>query len=89
MLLMLGSANRDPDVFPDPDRLDLARRDNRHLAFSQGPHFCLGGALGRLEAQVAIGTVVRRSPRLRRLEADLRWRPNVFLRGLETLSIAI
>jgi cytochrome P450 len=53
VLLMLGSANRDPEQFADPDTPNLARRDNRHLAFSQGPHFCLGAVLARLEAKIA------------------------------------
>jgi cytochrome P450 len=89
VLLLLGSANRDPLQFPEPDRLDLARRDNRHLAFGQGPHFCLGAALGRLEAQVALGTLVQRFPQVHLTGAELRWRPNVFLRGLQSLPVAL
>lgn len=87
VLLMLGSANRDPVQFVEPDALDLGRRDNRHLAFSHGPHFCLGAALARLEGRVALATLVRRFPNLRLLETELRWRPNVFLRGLESLLV--
>jgi cytochrome P450 len=89
VLLMLGSANRDPAQFQDPDSLDLARRDNRHLAFSQGPHFCLGAVLGRLEGQIAIGTLVRRFPNLRLAATELSWRANVFLRGLEALPVTL
>jgi cytochrome P450 len=59
---MVSAANRDPRAFPDPDRLDIERRPNRHIAFGRGIHFCLGAALSRVEAQVAIGTVVRRLP---------------------------
>jgi len=89
VLLMLGSANRDPAQFHDPDSLDLGRPDNRHLAFSQGPHFCLGAALGRLEGQIAIGTLVRRFPNLRLAATELSWRANVFLRGLEALPVSM
>jgi len=89
VLLMLGSANRDPSQFVEPDVLDLGRRDNRHLAFSQGPHFCLGAILARLECQIALGALVRRFPQMRLAETDLRWRPNVFLRGLERLAITV
>jgi len=87
VLLMLGSANRDPVQFAEPDALDLGRRDNRHLAFSHGPHFCLGAALARLEGQIALAALVRRFPNLRLRETELRWRPNVFLRGLESLPV--
>ena len=92
----LAAANRDPDQFPDPDRLDITRQENRHLAFSFGPHFCLGAALARLEGQIAIGTVLRRMPQLRlepplSVEAPLeefRWRDNPVFHGLESLPVA-
>jgi len=89
VLLMLGSANRDPEQFIDPDSLDLGRRDNRHLAFSQGPHFCLGAALARLEGQIAIKAVLQRFQSLRIQDDEYKWRPNVFLRGLERLNVSV
>jgi cytochrome P450 len=61
--LCIGAANRDPDQFPDPDRLDLARAPNRHLAFGSGPHQCAGMHLARLEGRVAIGRFLARFPR--------------------------
>ncbi len=92
----LAAANRDPDQFPHPDRLDITRQENRHLAFSFGSHFCLGAALARLEGQIAIGTVLRRMPQLRlepplSVEAPLeefRWRDNPVFHGLESLPVA-
>jgi len=85
--LLLGSANRDPARFPDPDRFDIARGDNRHVSFGAGIHFCLGAPLARLEAEVALGTLLRRFPRLR-LETDtLEWRTNRALRGLVSLQV--
>jgi pimeloyl-[acyl-carrier protein] synthase len=86
--LLLGAANRDPEQFPDPDRLDIGRTPNRHDAFSFGIHFCVGAPLGRAEAAIAIGTVLRRLPNLK-LESEIpRWRPTMNNRGLQTLPVA-
>ncbi|MEE8557330.1 MAG: cytochrome P450 [Myxococcota bacterium] len=83
----LGSANRDPAKFVDPDELDISRRENQHLSLGLGIHFCLGASLARLEAQLVIGTVVQRMPRLS-LETDkLDWRPGIVLRGLRALPV--
>jgi cytochrome P450 PksS len=87
--VVLASANRDERQFPDPGFLDIAREPNRHLSFGLGTHFCLGAALARLEAQIAIGTLLRRLPALR-LGAPLNtlhWRRGALLRGLEALSL--
>jgi len=88
VLLMLGSANRDAEQFGDPDALNLARADNRHLAFSQGPHFCLGAVLARLEGQIALSTILQRFASLEIAADPLGWRPNVFLRGLAALVVS-
>jgi cytochrome P450 len=88
LLLVLGAANRDPAQFAEPDRLDLGRADHRHLAFSLGPHFCLGAALARLEASVAFESLLRRLPRLRAGPAPPVRRPDFFLRGLASLPVA-
>ena len=87
--LLLGAANHDPSVFPDPDRLDLGRRDNRHVSFGFGIHFCLGAGLARLEGQLAIGALVARAPGLALDVADdaLAWRPGWLLRGLASLPV--
>jgi cytochrome P450 PksS len=87
---VIASANRDERQFPNPDRLDVTREPNKHLAFGLGAHFCLGAPLARLEGQIAINTLLRRAPALRLAVAPdgLRWRRGLILRGLEALPVA-
>jgi cytochrome P450 len=84
---LIGAANRDPAQFPDPDRLDVGRPDNRHLAFGAGIHFCLGAPLARLEGAVAIAALVGRAPNIELASDDLQWRETVTLRGLSRLPV--
>jgi len=86
-ILLLGAANRDPRQFTDPDRLDVTRAENRHLAFGMGIHFCLGAPLARIEGQIAIGEMVRRlgSPELAVAEPE--YKENITLRGLASLPV--
>lgn len=88
LILLLAAANRDPDVFPDPDRLDITRTDNRHLTFSHGIHYCLGAALARAEGQIAIGQLVERFPRIEVLEEPT-YRDHFVLRGLNSLRVSV
>jgi cytochrome P450 len=87
VLCLLGSANRDPAVYPDrPDRLDIARPNVRPLSFGGGIHFCLGAQLARIEAEIAIATLLRRLPELKLDDAENpEWRPTFVLRGLKRL----
>ena len=87
VIAVMGAANRDPERFPDPDRLDLARTDNRHLAFGWAAHFCFGAALARIEGQVSFSTILRRMPELALQQVPLRWRTNLGLRGLVALPV--
>jgi len=87
VLCLLGSANRDPAVYPDrPDRLDVTRPNVKPLSFGGGIHFCLGAQLARLEAEIAIATLLRRLPNLRIDDVENpEWRPTFVLRGLKRL----
>ncbi|WP_320780840.1 aldehyde dehydrogenase family protein [Streptomyces sp. CRN 30] len=87
LFLCIGAANRDPARFPDPDRLDLTRPTSGHLAFGHGAHYCLGAHIGRMTAEAAVTTVLRRLPGLRPAGTP-RWRPSMFERGLATLPVA-
>jgi cytochrome P450 len=88
MMLLLAAAHRDPAEFERPDTFDPGRGTLRHLAFGRGPHFCLGAPLARLEASVALSAVTTRFPRAR-LAGDPVYKPNVTLRGLSTLAVAV
>ena len=83
----IGAADRDPAQFPDPDRLDLGRTDNRHIAFGWGIHFCIGAPLARVEGQIALNTLLKRQPKLA-LAATPQHRQSLTLRGLTTLPVA-
>jgi len=86
--IMLAAANRDPRRFPDPDVLDVTRAGAPHVAFGYGIHFCLGAALARLEAALALATVLRRWRELTLLDEAPRWKPQIFFRGLTALNVA-
>lgn len=87
VIAVMAAGNRDPERFPDPDRLDLARPDNRHLAFGWAAHFCFGAPLARLEGQIAVSTLLGRLAALRLETSALKWRTNLGLRGLTGLPI--
>jgi cytochrome P450 len=84
---VLAAANHDPRCFPNPDQLDLDRANKRHLSFGNGPHFCLGAPLARLEGEIAIGALIQRLPTLRLATETITWRPKPALRGLEALPV--
>lgn len=87
--LLIGAVNRDPAVFADPDRLDIGRRENPHLAFSHGTHFCLGASLARIEAQIAIAGLLRRFPQFTAVPVPRSYRRSLVLRGLTALPLAL
>ena len=86
---VIASANRDEEQFANPDRLDLSRDPNRHLAFGHGMHYCVGAPLARLEAQMAIATLLGKAEGLRLAvpETSVKWRPGLVLRGLKRLPV--
>lgn len=88
VIAVMGAANRDPERFPDPDRLDINRQDNRHVAFAWASHFCFGAPLARIEGKIAFETILRRMPNLRLEPGPITWRENLGLRGLTALKVA-
>ena len=85
--LMLGAANRDPEQFLDPDRFDITRKPNRHLAFGHGVHFCLGEPLARREVDIAFTTMLGRFPGLRLTRATIEWHENNTFHNLKSLPV--
>ena len=88
VIAVMAAGNRDPERFPEPDVLDIARKSNQHLAFGWAAHFCFGAALARLEGQIAFNAILRRLPELRlNVQGPLVWRHNLGLRGLTSLPV--
>ena len=84
--LVLPGANRDPERFEHPDVVDLHRERNQHVAFGRGIHACIGAQLARLETRHAVGTILRRMPRLQLLQ-EPEWKPTYIIRGLQSLPV--
>jgi cytochrome P450 len=89
MMLLIGSANRDPDVFQDPESFDIGREENPHIGFGFGPHHCLGASLARLEAQVALPELINRVKGIELTTETLSYRDNIVLRGLKEMPVAL
>lgn len=87
VVLYLGAGNHDPEIFPDPEVLNIQRDASKHLAFGQGVHFCLGAALAKIEGELAIGALVERFPGLKLASHDLEWREGSVLRGVRRLPL--
>lgn len=87
VIAVMGAANRDPERFPEPDRLDITRPDNRHVAFAWASHFCFGAPLARIEGQTVIRAVATRMPNLQLAPQKIRWRENLGLRGMLALHV--
>ena len=87
VIAVMGAGNRDPERFPDPDRLDLGRTDNRHLAFGWASHFCFGAALARIEGQLVFEALASRTANLVLEPRPIVWRENLGLRGLTALPV--
>ncbi len=87
VMAIMAAGNRDPERFPEPDELQLERKDNKHLAFGWSSHFCFGAPLARMEGQIAFATLLRRLPNLELVPGPLTWRDNSGLRGLTALPV--
>jgi cytochrome P450 len=87
--VVLAAANRDPDHFPDPERFDVGRTENHHLAFGQGNHFCLGSQLAKLEGELALGALLRRFPDFQGSPEPPAWRRSMIIRGPEAVPLEL
>jgi cytochrome P450 len=88
VMAVMAAANRDPERFPDPDRLDITRENNRHVAFGHGAHYCFGAPLARIEGQIAFEEMLRYFPSWSLEPGPLEWRTNSGLRGLTSLRVS-
>jgi cytochrome P450 len=88
-LCILSAADRDPEVFPDPERFDIERDPNPHIAFGTGIHACLGGTLARAEIQTAIGTLLSRFPHIELATEGVEWEGSFIIRGLKSLPVRV
>ncbi len=89
VFMVMGAANRDDSQFPNADALDVGRTENRHLSMGLGTHYCVGAALGRMEAHLAIAALIERSPDLSLGAGPLEWLPNLTVRGVKSLPIQL
>ncbi len=88
VLCLLGAGNRDPEVFADPDRLDVTRKNVKPLSFGGGIHYCLGAQLARVEGEIGFGTLLRRAPELTLETLEPEWKQNTFVRGVKALRVS-
>jgi cytochrome P450 len=89
VMLLLGSANRDPLAFDEPDKFDVTRTPNNHLGFGFGIHHCLGAPLARMETEVALSSLIRRAPKLALAGETVTYKANVILRGMESMPVTL
>lgn len=87
VVAVIGAANRDPEIFPDPDRLDIARQRNRHLSFGSGAHYCLGAYLARLEGSIALRVLLEKTREIAFAQEAPEWNRSIGLRGLNRFPV--